>query len=174
MIICLTGTPGTGKSTVSKAFAMKSGYEIIDLNELLDENIIVGYNEERQTKEVDLERLSVKVKTLIDTKRNTIIDGHLSHLLGLECTIAVLRASPEELEKRLGGRGYSREKIEENVEAEVLDVCLIESVETENPVFEIDTTKKNPEETISNLELITCGKGEDFLPGKIDWTYYLL
>ena len=43
--------------------------------------------------------------------------------------IVVLRLRPDTLATRLSARGYSKEKIRENRDAEALDVCLIETVE---------------------------------------------
>jgi len=68
------------------------------------------------------------------------IEGHLSHRVDLDYCI-VLRTRPEVLEKRLKKRGYSEEKIRENVEAEAMDVILSEAYQR-TKVYEIDTTEK--------------------------------
>ena len=47
-----------------------------------------------------------------------------------------------ELEMRLKSRGYSEEKIKENIEAEALDVILVEAFEWCKKVFEVNTTGK--------------------------------
>jgi adenylate kinase len=73
-----------------------------------------------------------------------ILDGHVSHLLNPDCII-VLRLNPERIFDRLSLRNYSEKKIKENVEAEILDVCLVESIENnvESKIFEIDCTEKS-------------------------------
>lgn len=41
----------------------------------------------------------------------------------------MLRCAPKILEKRLRARGWNEKKIHENVLSEILDICLIESME---------------------------------------------
>jgi len=53
---------------------------------------------------------------------------------------------------RLEARGYSEEKIRENIEAEALDVILVEAFEWCEKVFEINTTEKSIEETGQDIE----------------------
>ena len=77
---------------------------------------------------------------------------------------------------RLETRGYSEEKIKENVEAEALDVILVEAFEWCEEVFEINTTGKSIEEAGQDIEKIIehilNGSEEELLeyrPGSIDW-----
>jgi len=59
--------------------------------------------------------------------------------------------------------------VKENLEAEALDVCLVEAVERYDEVYELDTTGRSPEETAAAVEEIIKGKGGKYRPGKIDW-----
>jgi adenylate kinase len=77
---------------------------------------------------------------------------------------------------RLKSRGYSEEKVRENIEAEALDVILVEAFEWCKKVFEIDTTGKGIEETGQDIEKIIdhilSGSEEElseYKPGSIDW-----
>ena len=56
--------------------------------------------------------------------------------------VIILRCRPDILKSRLVKRGYRGEKIQENVEAEALDVILVETLEIHPPghILEIDTT----------------------------------
>lgn len=105
---------------------------------------------------------------------NTIVVGHFSHLLDIEGIVVILRTEPKELRKRLREKGFNKSKIEENLEAEALDVCLIEAIEKHREVYEIDTTNKNPEEVAEEITEILKGKGGKYKPGKIDWSYHIL
>ncbi len=73
-----------------------------------------------------------------------VIDSHLSHYLPKEkvklCVIC--KCDVKELRKRLKKRGYAKAKIEENVEAEIMDVCLNEAKEEGHRIKIIDTSPK--------------------------------
>jgi len=182
MIIALTGTPGTGKTSISEFIKEHSKYRdkyrIIDLHKLiLDEKLYTGRDEDRDTYIADMERLRERVVDLIrqtPVGMDTMIEGHISHYFPAD-VIIVLRAAPVALRKRLGKRReYSFEKIKENSDAEALDVILVESVEASDRVFEIDTTDMNLISVVRSvndiIESLKEGKiPEDYLPGKNNW-----
>jgi adenylate kinase len=85
-----------------------------------------------------------------------------------------LRCHPKELRRRLSKKGWPKEKIEENAEAELLDIILGEALDIlpEENVFEIDTTNKSFHAIASLIQEIISGKRENvknFKKGKIDW-----
>ncbi len=179
IIIALTGTPGTGKTTVCSIIRGRSQYgrqySIIDLNRLIiNEKLYTGKDGDSYT--ADLEKLKERVKQIISQSqdRDIIMEGHLSHFLPADAII-VLRVRPVALRKRLGKRkSYSFEKVMENADAEALDVILVESAERSDNVFEIDTTDAAPLAVVKSIIFITeslkNGKTPaEFLPGKIDW-----
>ena len=156
MLISLSGTPGTGKTTVAELLS-SAGYRIIPMNELT-KKFLVGRDAGRESDEVDMEALIEsmdigKFLTSNDIETHKIIEGHLSHLLPVDI-IVVLRTSPRVLKERLASRGYSPEKVRENMEAEALGVITIEALEVGIPVYEIDTTEMSPEETARRLTKI--------------------
>ncbi|MCD6524383.1 MAG: AAA family ATPase [Thermococcus sp.] len=165
MIIAVTGTPGVGKTTVSKLLAEKLGYEYVNLRD---------YALEKGIGEMKGEELEVEVDELVynferDFKgKDIVVDGHLSHFLPADLVV-VLRAHPRLIGERLKERGYSREKVGENVEAELVDVILVEALEENENVIEVDTTGKTPEEVVDEiLELIE--KGVKKRVGLVDWS----
>jgi len=180
MIIALTGTPGTGKTTVCEIIKEHSQYSkqysIIDVNKLvLDEKLYTGKDEERDTYEADMDKLEERVKQEIEKKSGDVImEGHLCHLLPADAVI-VLRAHPVALRKRLGKRkNYSFQKVKENAEAEALDVILVEATQRNKMVFEINTTNMNiiavVKSVISIIDALKLGRTpEEFLPGKMNW-----
>jgi len=182
MIIALTGTPGTGKTTVCEVIKehsqYKNQYSIIDVNKIvLAEKLYTGKDEVRDTYEADMDKLEERIELEIrkvPKGMDVILEGHLSHMLPVDAII-VLRTQPVALRKRLGKRkNYSFEKVRENANAEALDVILVESVELNKNVFEINTTDKNllsvVKSVISIIEGIKHGKiPEEFFPGKINW-----
>ncbi len=163
MRIALTGTPGTGKSTV--AGILNAGFRVIHLNELIRSGYNEGVDEERGCLIADIEGLSRLVESM---EGDIILEGHVSHLLPVDA-IVVLRASPGELRQRLKKRGWSDAKISENVEAEALDAILIESVETGRRVYEIDTTGLTPAQVRDAL-LEIIGGTDRYAPGSVDFS----
>ena len=144
MIISITGTPGTGKDTISKIIAEKIGLQLIDLNKLAEEKkLFVGHDKKRGCEIVDLRKLSLEIKKL---KKDSIIQSHYSHELDSDLVV-VLRTNPGELRKRLEKRGWAKEKIEENIEAEIMEVCKSDALEKNKKVFEVDTSSRGPEES---------------------------
>ena len=161
MRIALTGTPGTGKTSVAALLP----YRVIDINAIVKGGLNLGIDLERGCLEADMEGLEMKLAEM-DTDELTILEGHFSHYFA--DVAVVLRLVPSELRKRLEARGYSEAKIKENLESEALDVILIEAVEFCNRVSEIDTTGKTPRE-VSDLVVKAIRNEIELEPGQVDW-----
>jgi broad-specificity NMP kinase len=73
------------------------------------------------------------------------------------------------LEKRLEKRGYSKQKIAENIMCEFLDACLIEAIEMEHKkhLHEIDTSSKKPAAIALEIRNILNGEKKSY--GEIRW-----
>ncbi len=187
MILAITGTPGTGKTSVCKAL----GHEIMDLNSVIEEQgFYTGIDRERGCLIADLDKLEEYVQQRHEQQqqqeqKRLIIEGHLAHLLSPEVAI-VLRANPSVLAERLKQKGFPPQKIKENVEAETLDVILAEAVELCENVYEVDTSVKRVEEVaavvreIIDIEIEEEGGSEKkkalmakYKPGSVDWTRFI-
>ncbi|WP_297512686.1 adenylate kinase family protein [Thermococcus sp.] len=165
MIIAVTGTPGAGKTTVSKLLAQKLGYEYVSLRDYAIEK---GIGEMKGDElEVEVDELAYNFERDFKGK-DVVVDGHLSHFLNTDLVV-VLRAHPRLIGERLTERGYSREKIGENVEAELVDVILVEALEENENVIEVDTTGKTPEEVVNEI-LGLIEKGVEKRVGVVDWS----
>ncbi|MCJ7816996.1 MAG: adenylate kinase family protein [Candidatus Aenigmarchaeota archaeon] len=145
MIISISGTPKTGKSTVAKALARKLGWKLISLNELAKEKgLYLGYDKSRKTRIVDIRRLRTEVRKLSRLHKNLILESHYSHDMPCD-VVVILRTNPKELRKRMAREGWPKKKVAENIEAEIMEVVKSEALEKAGTVLEIDTTGKKPE-----------------------------
>ena len=161
MRIALTGTPGTGKTTVAGLVP----YRVIDINSLVKGGMNVGTDPDRGCLEADMDALNVHLSGL-DSDETLILEGHFSHHFA-DWSI-VLRLSPAAIRPRLEARGYKESKIIENLEAEALDVILVEAVEKCSRVDEIDTTGKSAAEVAKVVTELIQGLLR-LPPGQVDW-----
>ena len=72
-----------------------------------------------------------------------IIDSHLSHHLPKKYVdLAIItKTELKILEKRLKKRRYNKDKIRENLDCEIFDICLNEAKEAKHKILVVDTTK---------------------------------
>lgn len=179
MLIALTGTPGTGKTSISNILH-ENGFEIVDINKVAAcEDFFIGNDEKRNSKIVDVDKLNGHIKENYGVKDIVLIEGHLSHLLKSVDKVIVLRCHPGELRKRLSQKGWKKEKIKENIEAEILDIILCETVDShsEKNVIEIDTTNMDISNVATLIIEIIKNKFEHMKKyniGHIDWSEEIL
>lgn len=144
-MICITGTPGTGKSRIKEEL-LKKGYEISELDDVSGQCIT---GREKGENIVDEECLG-------QIKREGIIVGHLSHFTRCDVTI-VLRGHLKDIHSRLRERGYPEGKIMDNVECEAIDLIGNEARSiNERNTYEI--LNEDLEETMNIVENIIKGK----------------
>jgi len=143
--IIISGTPGTGKTTVAKRIAREIKGKYVDVNKVIEKyKLAEGYDRKRKSRIVDVKKLSkALIRMIKENKKILVIDSHLSHYIPKEyiklCVIC--KCNINELRKRLKKRGYTKEKTEENIEAEIMDVCLNEAKEFGHKIKIIKTSK---------------------------------
>ena len=118
-ITIVTGTPGTGKTTIAKKIAKKTKAVYIDVNAIIKKHKLSdNYDSKRKAKIVDTKKLNTVLINIIKTaKTPLIIDSHLSHYVPskyVTCCI-VTKTSLNKLRDRLKKRQYINAKIEENM-----------------------------------------------------------
>jgi len=186
LTIALTGTPGTGKTEVSKIME-EEGYHVLHLTEFIREQKIPSErDEERNCDIIDMDALEEAVfeyqrqahrlyahhfienkLTFEDFHKNAadlpvlLIESHMAHYL---CDLSiVLRTHPNTLKIRLDERGYSEKKVMENILAESIDVVLCDCYDYCRRVYEIDTTAITVSETMACLKELIHALYEDEL-----------
>ena len=108
MIIAVSGTPGTGKTTLAKALAKKLNYKYHDVKRLISLNkISEGYDKQRKCNIVDLKKLGKILKAKAKKYPNSIFDSHLSHYFPADLVI-ITKCNLKTLETRLKKRKYSK------------------------------------------------------------------
>ncbi|MBT4334697.1 AAA family ATPase [archaeon] len=145
-VICVTGAVGTGKTYVSKKLAKALNYEYIDVTKLIKENkISSGYDKKNKCEIVDIKKLNkFLIEIISGLNSGVIVDSHMSHYLPKKYVhlCIVTKCDINILNERLKKRKYSKLKIKNNIEAEIFDVCLIESKKNKQNVLVLGTTKK--------------------------------
>jgi len=174
-IIVITGTPGVGKTTVAAELVSRLKAQLVNVGDLVkNENLVAESDEERGTLIADIKKVRARIRSMLSkTHGDTIVEGHYAYdVVPRESNpyVFVLRRDPDALEAGLKSRGYDEKKIQENLAAEVLDVCLIGAMKRLGPerLCEVDTTGRNVE-SVAN-EVIFILKGEKPMEyGKVDW-----
>lgn len=168
MRIALTGTPGTGKTTVAEH--LETDLRVVPLGDLVDEEgLDAGFDDVRDTVIIDEERF----RNHIDGWTDVLFESHVSHRLDVDRVI-VLRCHPDELERRLRERDVNERSIVENAQSEALDIILAEAVDRHGAehVAEIDTTDLSIEEVVAAVEAAIEGEGLGTV-GTVDFTGYI-
>ncbi len=149
-MIIITGTPGTGKTSVAEELAKLTKRSVVHLNDYIKKHLDVEYDPA-------YESYSINTKLLEELDfGDAIVEGHLAHFIKRSEMTVVLRCDPKELIERLERRKWNERKIAENVMAEILDVISVEA-----NGMDIDTTNAIPVEC---AEKIMSGHAD-----KVDW-----
>lgn len=144
-VIIISGTPGTGKSHLAKLLAEKLAFKHLNLKLIIKE-ISESYDRKKQCYIVDVKKLNKELVEIIKKeKRGLIIDSHLSHHLPskyADLCLVLQCLDLKRLRARLKKRGYSKKKIEENLQSEIFGICLNEAREQGHRILVVDSSRK--------------------------------
>lgn len=156
-VILITGTPGVGKTSVG-LFLKTRGFTVLNLNDFIINNgLYFGFDYSRDSVIIDEIKLQeFLLSELTNYPKIIFIEGHTSELVPNDFVelIFVIRCNPGILRERLKvSRDYSNDKIEENIQVEIMEECLL-SVKRAFPsklIYEIDSTNNSPEMIINKI-----------------------
>ncbi|MBN2126837.1 MAG: AAA family ATPase [Candidatus Diapherotrites archaeon] len=142
MILVITGTPGTGKTEIAKELSKKLGFKVINEKEFALTHKLGKLNKEKEI-EIDVKKMQKKLLISLKKEKNQVIEGHLLCEMKIPANLCVvLHANSSILEKRMKKRGYSDEKILDNIFCEETDYCLKKASKNYVYITNIDSSGK--------------------------------
>lgn len=139
-VILISGTPGTGKSTIiKKAQSKNASLQVLNISDFVkSKGLHDGYDKEFDTFIINDRKTQKELMKSIPKMRRkgpVLIECHSCGLFdedemeSLVDKVLVLTCSTESLYDRLKARGYPKNKIDENMECEIMRVCADEARE---------------------------------------------
>lgn len=133
--IVISGTPGTGKSTLVEELRKQS--ELKDFNFVnvskfaIENNLVESYDQELETQVIDEENLIEKLRINLEGKERNIIECIEGDLLedDLVDWLFVCKTDNTILYDRLKARQYNERKLTQNIEAEIFGVIWENAIE---------------------------------------------
>jgi adenylate kinase len=156
MIFAISGSVGSGKTTLSKKLAEEMKIPLWHLNELA-EKFKIADDAKDQTFDFDLDAALSDVEERLEKEEHLILEGHFAHFLNPELVdvLVVVNRDLKELKKEYKERGYPQSKIKDNLEVETFNTCFYEALEEgyeeEEQIFCIDSTGKSVDESCEEV-----------------------
>ncbi len=155
--VLVTGTPGTGKSTLAKRLAEEvEGLKWVNVGNFAKEKGHLGrWDEDYECHELEEDPLLDDLEEMV-AGGGLVVDHHVTDFFPERYfdAVFVLRAENGVLHDRLSARGYPKRKLEENLQCEIFQTVLDEARESypEQIVHELRSDSK--EELDKNVERI--------------------
>jgi adenylate kinase len=159
----LTGTPGTGKTTV--AGRLGASWRTLEVAELAQR---FGSGRRRDGDWVVDLPATARAWRATRVPPADVVVGHLAHLLPVRDVI-VLRCHPRELARRLArSRSGSEGDLRANLVAEATDIVLVEALGLHRRIWEVDTTGRTPASVAREVVHRLRTRGPPSY-GRVDW-----
>ncbi|KAF5355952.1 hypothetical protein D9756_003894 [Leucocoprinus leucothites] len=157
-IIIITGTPGTGKSTHAQLLANESPIPLRHINVgdwVKEKGLYENYDDKWQSYTVDEDKLLDELEPIV-AEGGIILDWHTCDVYPERWPdlVVVLRCDHTLLWERLEKRGYPLEKIQENNEAEIMQVVLDEARSSYPDLPVVELQSEGPDQLESNVARI--------------------
>ncbi len=152
--VYITGVPTTGKTTIAKKLCDILSLHYLEINSIvLKKGLYYGYDINRDSVIIDEELLLKELNLTLDNIKRICLVGPMIPLENIFNLIIVLRCGIDVLRERLSARNYSKAKIEENVEAEIMNIIYYDSINffKEETVVEVFTDQHSIEEACNEI-----------------------
>ncbi|KAL9587713.1 MAG: hypothetical protein Q9212_000004 [Teloschistes hypoglaucus] len=127
--VVVTGTPGVGKTTLCESLTLSTNLKHLAINGIVKErNCHHGWDEQLKSWIVDEDKLLDAIEDEVK-QGGYLIDWHACDLFPESWIdlVVVLRSDSTALYDRLQSRNYSERKLQENLDAEIMEVLLNEA-----------------------------------------------
>ncbi|KAK6461974.1 AAA domain-containing protein [Scheffersomyces coipomensis] len=163
--IIITGTPGCGKTSHAESLLAqlneeitnkKSKFQHLSISDIAKErDCIDSYDEVLDTSVVDEDKLLDSLEVDLE-KGGIIVDWHCCEIFPerLIDLVVVLRTDNRLLFDRLKKRGYKDNKIQENLDCEIMEVIADEARNSYVPEIVIELNSNSVEEMEDNVSRI--------------------
>lgn len=171
-VVCVTGTPGVGKTTACALVKEKLGqedYEFLNIGDLIKEQkLYTEWDDEMNCSIFDDKLVGNELKRIVTDlgkkgKKGVLIDFHSVGFMSKKLVdhVLVVRADTEKLWTRLEARGYKEAKIKENVEAEIFMESMNDAVDRfgDEIVSEIsNNTEEDRDRVVDKIVSLLTGR----------------
>ncbi|KAL0575984.1 factor activating pos9 [Marasmius crinis-equi] len=157
-VIVITGTPGTGKSTHAQLLCNESPIPLKHINVgdwVKEKGLYEEFDEDWQSYTVDEDKLLDELEPIV-SEGGVVLDWHTCEAFPERWPdlVVVLRCDHSKLWDRLEKRGYHLKKIQENNEAEIMQVVLDEARSSYPEEIVIEMKSESMEDIESNIARI--------------------
>ncbi|XP_076331747.1 adenylate kinase isoenzyme 6 [Tachypleus tridentatus] len=155
--VLVTGTPGTGKSTLCSEISQVCGLEWLNIGEIAKTGQMYdGYDEVLECPIIDEDQMVDELEDKM-ADGGMIIDYHGCDFFPQRWfdVVFVLRTNNTILYDRLASRGYQGHKLESNVQCEIFQTLLDEAKESYDTQIVHELQSNTPDDLEDNIEKIS-------------------
>ncbi|KAF4634654.1 hypothetical protein G7Y89_g3453 [Cudoniella acicularis] len=154
--IIVTGTPGVGKTTHCETLAQNTGLKHMAINDVVkSRECHDGWDKEFGCWIVDEDKLLDVIEDEVK-QGGYIIDWHACEVFPKSWIdlVVVLRVDSTVLYDRLKARNYAENKLQENLDSEIMEVLLQEARDAYDEEIVVELRSDTAEEMENNIERI--------------------
>jgi adenylate kinase len=162
--IVVTGTPGVGKTSLAKLLIDRLNDEIksdkkytyLNLGDLIKKKKLYDqWNDEYDVPEFDEDKILEEIQPMLN-EGGLVIDFHSVYFIPDEMIglVVLVRCNNTILYDRLQARGYSENKIRENIECEIMEVTSEEVYESFSKNKIIELQNEQIEDMSNNIDSV--------------------